>query len=236
VKLFTVAILAGGLATRLRPITERVPKALVEIAGRPFIHHQLRLLAGQGVTRVVLCVGYLGEMVRAVVGDGSSFGLLVEYSYDGEVLLGTGGALRRALPLLGDRFFVLYGDTYLPSPLAPVQEAYIASGAGALMAVLRNSNRWDKSNALYLDGRVIEYNKHAPKAEMHYIDYGLGVLRADVLNTWPSDQPFDLADVYQSLAQGGRLAGFEVEQRFYEIGSPAGIRETEQFLSARGGA
>jgi N-acetyl-alpha-D-muramate 1-phosphate uridylyltransferase len=215
-------------------MTERVPKALLEIAGQPFIHHQLRLLGGQGVSRVVLCIGYLGEMIRDAVGDGSSFGLRVEYSFDGEVLRGTGGALRGALALLGPRFFVLYGDSYLPSPLRPAQEAYLASGAPALMTVVRNANRWDTSNVIYRSGRIIEYCKRAPRPEMDYIDYGLGILSDHVLAAWPAGEAFDLADVYESLSHEGKLAGFEVAERFYEIGSQAGIRETEHFLSSRG--
>ncbi len=230
---FPVAILAGGLATRLRPITERIPKALLEIAGRPFVHHQLELLARQGISSVVLCVGYLGEMVRDSVGDGTVFGLHVDYSFDGDVLLGTGGALRHALPLLSEQFFVLYGDSYLPSPLAPVQDAFLASGAPALMTVLRNANRWDTSNVEYRAGRILDYNKRAPRPEMEYIDYGLGVFSAEVLNTRPADQPFDLADIYESLSRAGSLAGYVVSERFYEIGSHAGIRETEQFLLSR---
>ena len=109
-----VAILAGGLATRLRPITEKIPKSLVDVAGEPFIVRQLDYLFRQRVRDVVLCIGYLGEMIEAVVGDGSRFGLRVSYSIDGPILLGTGGALRRAAPLLGEAFFVLYGDSYLP--------------------------------------------------------------------------------------------------------------------------
>jgi MurNAc alpha-1-phosphate uridylyltransferase len=231
--LLPVAILAGGLATRLRPMTERIPKALIEIAGRPFIHHQLAFLAAQGVTRVVLCLGYLGSMVRDSVADGAAFGLRVEYSFDGDTLLGTGGALRRALPALGERFFVLYGDSYLPISFAPVQKAYLASGAPALMTVLRNANRWDTSNVVYRSGWVIDYDKRTPSPEMHYIDYGLGLLEAPLLASRKADVAFDLADVYATLARAGRLAGFEVEERFYEIGSHAGIRDAEKYLSAR---
>lgn len=231
--MFTVAILAGGLGTRLRPISEKIPKALLEVAGRPFIHHQLELLAAQGVARVVLCVGYLGEMVQAAVGDGRQFGVRVEYSFDGDMLLGTGGALKRALPLLGKNFIVLYGDSYLPCPFAPIQESFLDSGAPALMTVLRNENRWDKSNVLFRDGRIVEYNKCAPRVEMEHIDYGLGILSADVLAAPPEGLPFDLAGIYQILSFEGRLAGYEVKERFYEIGSHQGIRETEEYLSSR---
>ena len=109
-----VAILAGGLATRLRPVTEDTPKALLDVAGKPFVVRQLEYLRQQGIVRVVLCVGYLGEQIRAVVGDGSALGLEVLYSWDGPQLLGTGGALRHALSALGEQFMVLYGDSYLP--------------------------------------------------------------------------------------------------------------------------
>jgi MurNAc alpha-1-phosphate uridylyltransferase len=225
-----VAILAGGLATRLRPITETIPKALVEVVGEPFVFRQLAYLRSQGVRKVALCIGYLGDMVVDAVGDGSKFDLEVVYSADGDTLLGTGGALRRALPLIGEQFFVLYGDSFLPVDFAPVESAFHASKKSALMTVLRNDNRWDKSNVLFRDGELIEYNKHSPRAEMQFIDYGLGVLNDHVLEAYPDDMPFDLADVYHRLSLDGQLAGFEVQQRFYEIGSHTGLKEAESFF------
>jgi prepilin-type processing-associated H-X9-DG protein len=228
--MFPVALLAGGLATRLRPITEKIPKALVEVAGRPFINWQLEDLARQGVKRVVMCTGYLGEQIEAFVGNGSQFGLEVLYSPDGPVLLGTGGALRKALPELGNTFFVLYGDSFLPINYAEVGAAYAASEKSALMTVLRNGNRWDKSNVLYLDGHLQEYNKRTPRPEMAYIDYGLGVMSASVMEPYSLSEPFDLADVYQSLSLQDELSGFEVYGRFYEIGSHTGLQETEEYF------
>jgi MurNAc alpha-1-phosphate uridylyltransferase len=225
-----VAILAGGLATRLRPITETIPKALVDVAGKPFIVRQLSYLREQGISRVVLCIGYLGDMVRAVVGSGESFGLEVSYSEDGPNLLGTGGALAKAIPILGDDFFVLYGDSFLPVSFSAVQDAYKKSGKPALMTVLKNQNQWDKSNVLFVDGRLHEYNKRSPRAEMTYIDYGLGVVSASVLKQRPVGQSFDLADVYQDLSLQGQLAGLEVHERFYEIGSHTGLKEAEDYF------
>lgn len=225
-----VAILAGGLATRLRPITETIPKALVEVAGRPFIEWQLDYLHQQGVRHVVLCLGYLGEQIEDLIGDGRHFGLRVDYSHDGDRLLGTGGALRKALPMLGDAFFVFYGDSYLPIGFVDVEEHFYAQGQPALMTVLRNSDRWDKSNVIFKDGRLIEYNKHTSSEDMCYIDYGLGVLSGDVLLGYPEDQPFDLAEVYHRLSLDGRLSGYEVFERFYEIGSLKGLKETEEYL------
>jgi MurNAc alpha-1-phosphate uridylyltransferase len=224
-----VAILAGGLATRLRPITERIPKALIEVAGRPFVEHQLELLRREGVERVVLCVGFLGEMIEACVGDGARFGLSVSYSFDGERLLGTGGALRRALPLLGPQFFVLYGDSYLDIGYGPVQAAYRQSGRPALMTVLRNEGRWDTSNVVFDGKGVVRYDKRHPSADMNCIDYGLSILNSDVIDAIES-QVFDLSDLYAGLAQEDRLAGFEVTKRFYEIGTPSGLLETDGYF------
>jgi N-acetyl-alpha-D-muramate 1-phosphate uridylyltransferase len=231
--MLTVAILAGGLATRLRPITEKIPKALVDVAGRPFIAWQLDYLRQQGATRVVLCTGYLGEQIREVVGDGRIFGLDVAYSFDGPRLLGTGGALRRALHLLGDSFFVFYGDSYLPIDFNAVEFDFERQAKPALMTVLKNDGRWDRSNVLYRDGRLIEYNKHEPRPDMAYIDYGLAVLSGSVLVDHRKGDPFDLADVYRALSLEAKLAGYEVFERFYEIGSHDGLRETAEFLASR---
>ncbi|EKN4866428.1 TPA: nucleotidyltransferase family protein [Yersinia enterocolitica] len=231
--MFPIAILAGGLATRLRPITETIPKALVDVAGVPFICRQLDYLREQGIKRVVLCIGYLGEMIEALVGNGERFGLQISYSSDGTTLLGTGGALRKALPQLGEHFFVLYGDSFLPVDFSVVQRAYMHSEQQGLMTVLKNSDRWDKSNVLFVDGRLVEYNKRIPRADMAYIDYGLGVLSAGVLSHPPRDQSFDLADIYHTLSIRGQLAGLEVQERFYEIGSHSGLKETEEYFLAK---
>jgi NDP-sugar pyrophosphorylase family protein len=226
-----VAILAGGLATRLRPMTDRIPKSLVSIAGRPFIFHQLELLKSQGIDRVVLCVGHLGDQVKSAVGDGRAFGLAIDYSFDGGELLGTGGALKRALSLLGDKFFVLHGDSYLPCSFAPIQSAYEAAQRPALMTVLRNDNHWDKSNVLYRNGESIIYDKKSPRIDMSHIDFGLYVLSSDVFLPYGEFRVIDLADICQELSKNGQLAAVEVSERFYEIGSPQGIRDTEEFLS-----
>jgi N-acetyl-alpha-D-muramate 1-phosphate uridylyltransferase len=229
-----VAILAGGLATRLHPVTQTIPKALVDVAGQPFIVRQLAYLKDQGVTRVVLCVGYLGEQIEAVVGDGSASGLSVSYSQDWPKLMGTGGALRRALPLLDSRFLVLYGDSYLPIDFARVEQAFLASGKPALMTVQRNANQWDKSNVLFLNNVLVEYNKRAPRPEMSHIDYGLGALSSQILLKQSAEEPFDLADIYHELSLAGELAGYEVHERFYEIGSHGGLAEAAEYFKSRG--
>jgi NDP-sugar pyrophosphorylase family protein len=227
-----VAILAGGLATRLRPITEKIPKSLVTVAGEPFLAHQLRLLHTRGVRHVVLCVGYLGEMIERDFGDGAAFGIELRYSFDGPTLLGTGGALRQALPLLEEEFFVLYGDSYLPIDYAAVLASFRTSGQPGLMTVFRNEGAWDTSNVQFEDGHIVRYDKRERTPEMRYIDYGLGVFRASIFAERPAGEVFDLAEVQRGLVAKGALAGHEVFQRFYEIGSHAGLAELETFLQS----
>jgi len=221
-----VAILAGGMGTRLYPLTERIPKALVEINGEPFLAHQLRLLAAAGMDRVVLCLGQLGERIRDYAGDGGRFGVRLEYSCDGPTLLGTAGAVRNALPLLGEAFFVLYGDSYLPCAYPNIERAFLASGKPGLMTVYRNKGRWDASNVEFHDGRILAYDKKQRTAHMEHIDYGLGVFHRAAFAGAQSD----LADVYRGLLACDELAAFEVHERFYEIGSFAGIQELSSYL------
>jgi N-acetyl-alpha-D-muramate 1-phosphate uridylyltransferase len=222
-----LAILAGGLGTRLGELGRTTPKAVLPVAGRPFALWQLELLRANGAGRVVMCVGHRGDEVQARIG--APFGLDVRYVHDPPGLAGTAGALRGALPLLGERFLVLYGDTYLRVDCADVDRA--AAGKRGLMTVLRNEGRWDVSNTVFAGGRVVRHDKAAPTPDMHWIDYGLGALRADALDL-PGD---DLADVYRALAERGELAGYEATERFYEIGTPDSLAETSAFLSASSG-
>lgn len=228
-----VAILAGGLATRLRPITEKIPKSLVPVAGRPFLAHQLELLHSRGLRRAVLCVGHLGEMIQRDFGDGAAYGIRLDYSFDGPRLLGTGGALRRALPLLGEEFFVLYGDSYLPLDYAPIADFFHRSGKPGLMTVFRNEGKFDASNVVFADGEIKIYDKKRKWPDMHYIDYGLSLFRAPVFEPYAAEQAFDLAEVMGRLVNEKQLAGFEVRERFYEIGSPAGLAELETLLTSK---
>jgi len=229
-RVLPVAILAGGLATRLRPITEKIPKSLVDINGEPFIAHQLRLLKKNGINHVVICVGYLGEMIRDFVGDGSKFGLEVDYSLDGPLLLGTGGALKAALPKLGREFFVVYGDSYLPCDYMYAQKQFIKSGKLSLMTLFHNKNMWDKSNVEFRDGAIIEYNKLKQTKAMEYIDYGLGIFNADAFKMVPDNLNYDLSELYKLLLQQDQLFGQIVTERFYEVGSHAGIKELSKYL------
>jgi NDP-sugar pyrophosphorylase family protein len=225
-----LALLAGGLATRLRPLTEQVPKAMIEVAGEPFIAHQLRLARREGISRVVLCVGYLWEPIRDFVADGRRFGLHVDYAVDGPKLLGTGGALRKALDKLGPEFLVMYGDSWLDTAFPPIVNAFRESGKSALMTVFRNDGRWDRSNVWFENGEIKRYDKRETLPQMHYIDWGLSVITADVLLREPTDTPFDLAEMFSALVQRNELAGYEVKTRFYEIGSAEGLAETDALL------
>jgi N-acetyl-alpha-D-muramate 1-phosphate uridylyltransferase len=228
-----VVILSGGLATRLYPVTRKIPKSLIPIAGRPFIDHQLALLNEKGVTQVILCVGNLGEMIEAHVGDGSRYGLEVQYSYDGAVLLGTGGAIKKAAGILPDTFLILYGDSYLDIEFEPVVQQFIREKIPVLMTVYRNHNAHDISNILMKNGRVLKYNKKDRDPAMDYIDYGLIAIRKKVFDIYPADTPFDFSYVLSRLTDAGQVMGYEVTQRFYEIGTASGIKETEEFIMTR---
>jgi NDP-sugar pyrophosphorylase family protein len=226
-----IAVLAGGLGSRMAHLTATIPKSMLEVAGEPFIAHQLRQFHREGIRRVVLCAGHLMPVITDFVGDGARFGVTVSYSYDGEKLLGTGGALRKALPLLGREFLVIYGDSYLDIQFRPVVEAFTAGRRLALMTVLHNAGRWDTSNVEFVDGRIIDYSKQ-PTPKMRHIDYGLAVLRRDAFDDMPSDGSFDLMRLYRSLIAKGEMTGFEVTKRFYEIGSPSGLADTAAYLEA----
>jgi len=228
-----VVVLAGGLATRLRPATATIPKALVQVAGRPFAEHQAELLHEQGVTDVVWLVGYRGDQIEAALGDGSRWRMRFTYVHDGPVLLGTGGAIRRALPALGPAFFVMYGDSYLEGDFAAIEQAFHASGCAGLMTVFRNEGQFDTSNVELAGGRIVRYDKRERTPAMAHIDWGLGVFRSEAFSWYPLGEPLDLARVYQDLLAAGDLAAFEVTTRFYEIGSPEGLAAADAHLKAR---
>jgi N-acetyl-alpha-D-muramate 1-phosphate uridylyltransferase len=227
-------ILAGGLGTRMRPLTDTCPKTLLPAAGRPFAYHQLHWLAGQGVAEVIYSIGHQGDMIRRYWADEPWPVPSIRYVDEGERLRGTAGALRlaREQGVLDECFFVIYGDSFLPVEFRPVWSAFEASGMPALMTVLRNEGRWDRSNVIYENSRVLLYDK-ASSSEMQYIDYGLSCFRCDVFD---NPTAADLAVLFHELSMSGRLAGFEVHERFYEIGSPEGLRDFERYLEARSAA
>lgn len=225
-----LALLTGGLATRLGTVAQRIPKSLVEVAGEPFVTHQLRLVVSQGIRDVVICCGHLGEMIADFVGDGAQFGCRVRYSHDGPRPLGTGGAVVKALPLLGPKFWVMYGDSYLMAGFGPALRAFYESGKPALMTVFRNDGQWDASNVEFDGGGLVRYAKGATSPEMRHIDYGLGIYKAEAFAGRAGAGAFDLSLLQEELSTRGELTGCEVTERFYEIGSLNGLAETDAFL------
>ncbi len=226
-------ILAGGIATRLGAVAEQTPKAMMPIAGTPFIDFQLRLLAEQGVDDVILSVAHLGHQIEEFVGDGSRYGISTQYVYDGAKRLGTGGAIKASLTAVPDCFGILYGDTFLDIEYPPVYQFFLKSGKKGLMTVLQNENSWDKSNVLFENGEIKIYDKHTPTAEMRHIDYGLSILTKSCFDDFAPDEAFDLSEVFERCIKRGEMAGYEVHKRFYEIGTPASLAETEQYLAER---
>lgn len=231
--MYSLVILAGGLATRLGPITETIPKALIEINGRAFIEWQLEYLSKQNIKNIVISVGYLGEMIKEVVGVGNSFGLNIQYSFDGDKLLGTGGAVKKAIPLLSDNFFIMYGDSYLPINFSHVSNFYENTDKVALMTILKNDGKWDLSNVSKVNDSAIFYDKKNRNNTMQYIDYGLSLVNKSIFNRSKNHFKFDLAELFTQLSNEGKLVGYEVKERFYEIGSFEGIKEISDYLSSK---
>lgn len=226
-----MVLLAGGMATRLRPVTETIPKSMLEVAGKPFIDHQLKLIKSNNITDVVICVSFLGEVIKEYAGNGSRYGLKIDYSFDGDTLLGTGGTIKQALGKLPDTFFVMYGDSYLTADFRKISNYFLSDNKLGLMTVLRNEGRWDKSNIEFDNGKIISYDKKSNDDKLKYIDYGLGILTKKAFENFNDEKVFDLETVYNKLLKKNELLGFEVNERFYEIGSFKGLEETGNFLS-----
>lgn len=229
-----MAILAGGLATRLGSLTELVPKSLIEIQHRPFIDWQLRLLSRSGIEKVVICLGHKSEMIQDFVGDGARYGINIAYSFDGPTQLGTGGAIRKAIPLLSDEFMVMYGDSYLPTDFKAIEAAFRSIGKPALMTVFYNKGSFDVSNVLFVNGDLKKYSKADPMPDMSHIDYGVSTFKRSVFESYAQDVPIDLSNICQDLSYSGSLAGYEVRERFYEIGSLGGIDDFKEYVERNG--
>lgn len=225
-----VVILAGGLATRLRPLTETIPKSMVAICGQPFVHWQMKQLVNTGVTEIVLCVGHKSKLIEDFLGDGSKYGIRICYSHDGPSQLGTGGAIIKALPFLGNKFMVLYGDSYLPIDYSKIEKEYTDCHKPALMTVYANNGRFDASNVDFTNGVLNCYQKGIEAPEMTHIDYGLSCFEKSVFLNYSMDLPMDLAQICTDLASRNLLAGYEVIERFYEIGSHQGILEFTEYI------
>jgi MurNAc alpha-1-phosphate uridylyltransferase len=225
-----LAILAGGYATRLGSLTKDFPKCLIEINGRPFVDWQLDLLVKKGYTKFVFCVSHKSDLILNHLGDGSDRSIEIQYSFDGNTQLGTGGAIKKALPILGGEFGVIYGDSYLPIDYFKVEQHFIKSRSESLMTIYKNENRFDTSNVEFFNGKIIDYKKGKKNCKMQYIDYGLSFFRAPTFHQWNNRSSFDLSNVLHKLAKGNQLDGYEISDRFYEIGSFRGIEEFSHYL------
>lgn len=227
---FQCLILAGGLATRLRPITESIPKAMVPVEGKPFVEYQIELLKRIGIKNIILCIGYKGEMIKDHFKDGSSLGVKIKYSQE-ESLLGTGGAIRNAINLLDDKFITLYGDAYLNVDYKKIIDYAEKDNCSALLTVYKNEGNFDTSNVSFIDQKYVLYDKDNPKEDMKYIDYGMSILTKEVIQEYiPEGEVYDLADCYNKLSKKGLLTGYEVDERFYEIGSFSGLEEFQNYI------
>lgn len=225
-----VVILAGGLATRLRPVTETIPKAMVPIEGRPFLEYQIDFLKKNGVTDLVLCVGYLSEKIEQYFANGHEFGVTIQYVHDGDRLLGTAGALKRAESLLQENFFVMYGDSYLFLNFKDVYSTFKKSNKSAVMVVYKNDNNYDTSNVAIENGKVIRYDKKNLIGDLVYIDYGVLVFAKSILDLIPGDQVCQLENVIHDLIQKKDLVAYEATKRFYEIGSHKGLEDFTRYI------
>lgn len=225
-----MVILAGGLAIRMMPLTSKLPKSMLQIKGRPFLEYQLELLKEYEIKDVLLCVGYKGELIKDHFGDGRKFGVNLSYSFDGNKLLGTAGALKKAYKLLGENFFLMYGDSYLPYDYQEIEKHFRDSAKLSLMVAYRNQNRFDKSNLLIQDGMIKLYDKTLRGENLEYIDAGLSILKKEVLNLVPEEEPYDLEELYRTLISEEEMSAFEVKQRFYQIGSFEGLEEFKNLV------
>jgi NDP-sugar pyrophosphorylase family protein len=225
-----MVILAGGLATRIRPLTLHLPKSMLQIKGRPFLEYQLELLKEYEIKDILICVGYKGELIKDHFGDGKKFGVNLSYSFDGDKLLGTAGALKKAYKLLGENFFLMYGDSYLPYDYQDIEESFKSSNKLSLLVAYKNQNRFDKSNLLIDEGLVKFYDKTLQGKNLEYIDAGLSILKKEVLNLVPEEEPYDLEELYRTLISEEEMSAFEVKQRFYQIGSFEGLEEFKNLI------
>ncbi len=218
------------MATRLKPVTEKIPKSLLEVGGKPFILHQIDLLKNNKISKVVICASHLGDHIKEYLDDQSIRDIGIEYSFDGDKLLGTGGAIKKTLGLLGENFFVMYGDSYLNTDFQKINEYFFSEKKSGLMTVYHNEGKYDKSNIEFENGDILKYDKKASNDNMRYIDYGLGILTPNAFNDFTDKDEFDLEQVYKNLLKKNDLLGFEVKERFYEIGSFEGMEETNRYI------
>jgi len=224
-----IVVLAGGLATRLGELSKNQPKSLIKINNKPFLQYQLELFKRNGINRVILCLGHLGEQIESYFGTGSRFGMDIKYSYENKPL-STAGAIKNAEPMLEDDFFTIYGDSYVFLDFADIYKYFHDKKKLALMTVYKNNNLYDASNTVIRDGLVIKYNKRQKTSGMHYIEYGVNLFRKDILDIIPEDSYYELGEVFNSLIIDEELIAYEAKERFYEIGSLNGLADFKKYI------
>lgn len=225
-----MVILCGGKATRLYPLTKKIPKSMIRIGGKPFLEHQLVLLKKNGIFDIILCIGNKGEQIKKYFKDGKKFGVKIRYSSDGKKLLGTGGALKRAESLLEDSFMIMWGDSYLPFNFQKAIKFFKKSNKLGVMTVFKNFDRYEPSNVEIEKNLVKSYSKKRKTKKMKYIDYGVSIFRKKVLKFIPKNQVYDLSKLQQTLIKKRQLLAYPVEKRFYHIGSPEGLEEFKKYI------
>jgi NDP-sugar pyrophosphorylase family protein len=225
-----LVVLAGGFGTRLGALTENIPKCLIKIRGRAFVDWQIDSFIMNGITNLVFCVSHKSEMIQDHLGDGSKKGIKIQYSIDGIRQLGTGGAIVKALPILGEKFGVIYGDSYLPINYKPVEDAFLNRDFRGLMTVYKNQNELDTSNIEFFDGYIKEYRKNSKNPRMLHIDYGLLYFKSKAFDPYQQGEYLDLANLCNDIVLSKELYGFEVHERFYEVGSLKGIDALSEYL------
>lgn len=228
-----IVILCGGKATRLYPLTKKIPKSMIRFEGKPFLEQQLDLLKKNRIFDVVLCVGYKAEQIKKYFGDGKNFGVEIKYSSDKKRLLGTGGALKKAENLLEDSFLVMWGDSYLPFNFQKAIKFFKKSNKPGMMIVFKNLNKYEPSNVEVKNNLVKSYSKKRKTKKMKYIDYGISIYRKEVLKHLPKNQICDLTKLQQALIKKRQLLAYPAEKRFYQIGSPDGLEELKNYIKRK---
>ncbi len=225
-----IVILCGGLATRLLPLTQEIPKSMVEVEGKPFLKYQIELLKKNNISDIVLCIGYKGEQIKKYFGDGERFGVKVRYSSDKNKFLGTGGAFKKAENLLEDVFLVMYGDSYLPFDFQKAIKFFEKFDKLGLMVVFKNFNKYEPSNVWVEGDLVKDYSKERKTKKMKYIDYGVSIFRKEALKFIPENQFYDLSQLHKFLIKKRELLAYPAEKRFYQTGSLEGLEEFKKYI------
>jgi len=229
-----IVIIAGGLATRLYPITQKIPKSMIEIGGKPFLQWQIKLLKKNKITDIILCVGQMAEQIEEYFGDGSKFGVKLTYSKEKpDQLLGTGGALKNAQDLLDDIFMVTWGDSYLDLDYQKVEKFFLKNNKLGLMSVWHNKNKIEPSNVTIEGNLIKSYSKKRLTKEIEYIDYGLLIFRKEALKFLPENQKTDFSVLNQALIKRKQLLAYNTGKRYYQIGNFPGLEEFKNLANKK---